>query len=227
MNVFLSLYLFNCRKWNICRGYFCPVRIYCRSSKRIISTLFLYIRINNLKIYNYNYKLYNDPEFQVLLSIGCGTWLIPKTSNGGIPIEFDFLRRASGIAPLWLAVMLLGPMLDKNLNHERCGLTSSVPLVNSTGVMMSDELKARILCGKVKIKDRIVCMEGNVAHFDDGTTEAGVDVVMFATGFKQHYPFLEKDVMPGMYQSLFNFILVHRSIFFKNNRRIWYKEIVM
>ena len=152
----------------------------------------------------------------MLLSIGCGTWLVPKTSNGGIPFDFDFIRRASGIVPLWLAGMMLGPMLDKNLNHERCGLTSSVPLANSTGAMVSDDLKARILCGKVKIKARIVCMEGNVAHFDDGTTETGVDVVMSATGFKQHYPFLEKDVMPGMYQSLYNSILMYSLLFFEN-----------
>ena len=56
--------------------------------------------------------------------------------------------------------------------------------------MINDGLDASILCGKVIMKPGIRAFDRDDLVFADWTRAKNVDVVIFATGYQHHFPFL-------------------------------------
>lgn len=57
---------------------------------------------------------------------------------------------------------------------------------------MNDELPSCILCGDVVVKPNVKMFTETSVIFEDGTVEENVDVVVFATGYKASFSFLEE-----------------------------------
>lgn len=58
--------------------------------------------------------------------------------------------------------------------------------------IVNDELPTCILCGKVTMKTSVKDFTESSVIFEDGTTEANIDVVIFTTGYEFSFPFFEE-----------------------------------
>ncbi|XP_076823196.1 flavin-containing monooxygenase 5-like isoform X2 [Clavelina lepadiformis] len=134
---------------------------------------------------------------QVYLSTGSGAWVLHRVGPHGVPIDFvgltryqDFLTK---LLPKKMIQNVLERMLTAKMDHAHYGLkptfapTEQHPLVN-------DDLPNRIINGSIKIKSNVSGFTGDSALFVDDSEEV-VDVVIFATGYKYSFPFLDTSVL--------------------------------
>lgn len=75
--------------------------------------------------------------------------------------------------------------------------------------VFNDELPSRILCGTVSIKPGVKEFTETSAVFEDGTVFEAIDFVIFATGYKYAYPFLDDSII----QSRNNELSLFKGIF--------------
>lgn len=72
-----------------------------------------------------------------------------------------------------------------DISRDSVGVASKVLLSSTTGVYSNDE--------SVKLRARLVELRGEdgTAVYDDGHSDQGIDLVVFATGYRLAYPFLQ------------------------------------
>ena len=61
----------------------------------------------------------------------------------------------------------------------------------------NDELPYLITCGKVTVKTRAIEFTEHNVKFDDGSQIDNVDIVIYATGFRPDFSFVECDDLQG------------------------------
>lgn len=81
-------------------------------------------------------------------------------------------------------------------NQMRANVVFLFVLFNSPWLplIVNDELPSYILSGDVVVKPNVKAFTETSAIFEDGTVEDNVGVVIFATGYKASFPFLEESV---------------------------------
>ncbi|XP_013376079.1 PREDICTED: dimethylaniline monooxygenase [N-oxide-forming] 4 isoform X2 [Chinchilla lanigera] len=131
---------------------------------------------------------------QVSLSTRTGTWVHGRSSDGGYPLNMMTTRRCSNLFAQVMPACLLNWIqerhMNKRFNHENYGL--SITKGKKKKVIVNDELPTCILCGTVTVKTSVKEFTETSAVFEDGTVEANVDIVIFATGYTFSFPFLEE-----------------------------------
>lgn len=135
---------------------------------------------------------------EVFLSTRRGVWILHRLANNGMPWDYSFHTRASrwfqSLVPRKLRNYLWKKDLSTKVDHELYSLKSlSEP--DSTHPTVNDELPNRIACGMVKVKPNIRGFTETGVEFEDGTYEDNIDLVVFATGYKVEYPFLDTSVL--------------------------------
>jgi hypothetical protein len=128
---------------------------------------------------------------RTLLAMRRGTHIVPKYLFG-MPTDRLTLMRLGTRAPLWLqsfAVALLvriaqGKVTKYGLPRPDRPLLHAPPTV-------SDSLLRKLADGDVIIKPNIDRLAGDRVHFTDGSAEP-VDVVIYCTGYKISFPFLDE-----------------------------------
>ncbi|KAM7011994.1 uncharacterized protein LKV04_022432 [Tautogolabrus adspersus] len=129
---------------------------------------------------------------KVYLSTRSGAWVVGRVGPGGLPADIVGTSRMDMMThklfPSWIS-----RMVEKKLNEALChklyglkpkhGFFAQIPVVN-------DDLPARIITGRVKLKPNVKEFSGSSVVFVDGSILDKVDVVVFATGYNYSFPFL-------------------------------------
>ncbi|EDV22235.1 uncharacterized protein TRIADDRAFT_50681 [Trichoplax adhaerens] len=130
---------------------------------------------------------------QVYLSTRRGAWVFSRLGPGGDPIDVFFNRYLS-----WLPSSIVENSLKKALNerfdHAQYGLKAKHK-VAAQHPTISDELPIRIVCGAVKVKDNIACLHEHDIEFTDGSIEKDIDTVVYCTGYKFGFSFLDSSIV--------------------------------
>jgi dimethylaniline monooxygenase (N-oxide forming) len=129
---------------------------------------------------------------RTLLAMRRGTHIVPKYLFG-MPTDHLTLMRLGTRAPLRLqssAVALLvriaqGKVTKYGLPRPDRPLLCAPPTV-------SDSLLSRLDHGDIVVKPSIDRLDGDCVRFSDGSAEP-VDVVIYCTGYKISFPFLDED----------------------------------
>lgn len=131
---------------------------------------------------------------QVLLSTRTGTWIVSRSSGGGYPVNMMVIRRwhnlIARVLPSCFLNWIKERKMNKIFNYENYGL--AIAKGKKKKFIVNDELQFCILCGKVTMKTSVKDFTETSVIFEDGTVEANVDAVIFTTGYKFSFPFLEE-----------------------------------
>ncbi|CAK8688883.1 unnamed protein product [Clavelina lepadiformis] len=157
----------------------------------------------------------------VFLCARSGTWLAPRIHTNGLPLDLSaanrFTRALLAWIPAWLANSMFKNVLEARMNHEACGILSQYPPTNKLAtITITDELPIKIYSGRVKTRPGIERVTDNHVIFENSAKEK-IDMVVMATGYKAHFPFLSEDVFPDdienarLYKWIFPMELKHPS----------------
>eukprot|EP00058_Branchiostoma_floridae_P002733 XP_002588221.1 hypothetical protein BRAFLDRAFT_57447 [Branchiostoma floridae] len=135
---------------------------------------------------------------QVYLSTRRGTWIINRVSDHGLPVDIVKARRAKsaiiGRLPVSLVRKLAHDELNKRFDHALYGLQPEHPFFGQHP-MVNDDMPNRIITGSLVIKPNIRRFTKTGVVFDNDTVEEDIDAVVFATGYRFDFPFIDKSVM--------------------------------
>ncbi|KAI8917961.1 flavin-binding monooxygenase-like-domain-containing protein [Entophlyctis helioformis] len=156
---------------------------------------------------------------QVLLSTRTGTWVVPRTTLFGVPMD-HISSRAMSAVPRPLVNFAVESLL--HLHHgdlSRYGLkpnhhfTEAHPTING-------ELLGRIDAGRIVVRPNVSRVKPfNVIEFVDNSEER-VDSVIYCTGYKIEHPFLDSKAILGQEDSNSNRVRLYKHIFPVNHRNI-------
>jgi dimethylaniline monooxygenase (N-oxide forming) len=128
---------------------------------------------------------------QVFLSARRGAWVLPKYAFGK-PIDQNSVLPAflpasfrRSLAELWYRLAVGRP--------EDFGLPKPDHHLDQAHPTISSDLLTRLGSGDIRAKPALVRREGSRVHFADGSVEE-VDAIVYATGYKVSFPFLEPSV---------------------------------
>jgi dimethylaniline monooxygenase (N-oxide forming) len=131
---------------------------------------------------------------QTFISTRRSAWIMPKYIMG-IPIDrwSGFLSRRLRLPTRmtrsvvrWLAYMVTG-------DQSRFGIPRPKHAIWREHATLSQELIPYCGHGWIKVKPNISTLEGSHVQFEDGSREP-VDAIIYATGYKTTFPFLDKKV---------------------------------
>ncbi|XP_070688260.1 flavin-containing monooxygenase 5-like [Pempheris klunzingeri] len=129
---------------------------------------------------------------KVYLSTRSGAWVVSRVGQGGLPVDMLGTSRMNmmlqKLFPLWSA-RLLEKKVNNVFDHGLYGLKPKHGIFAQNAVV-SDDLPARIISGRVQVKPNVKEFCGSSVVFADGSIIDEVDVVVFATGYNYSFPFL-------------------------------------
>jgi dimethylaniline monooxygenase (N-oxide forming) len=141
----------------------------------------------------------------VYLSARSGTHIMPKFF-GSQPA--DIFLRHPGKEPLWWEHLVPYPLFEKLAfpilswkirravgRPEDFGLPKPRHAFGMAHPTISSEVHIRLGSGDIKPKPNIKELQGDRVQFADGSV-AEVDAIIYATGYKISFPFLDKDLLP-------------------------------
>lgn len=125
------------------------------------------------------------------ISMRRGYYFVPKyvfgrpadTMGGAIKLPMWLKRRVDGMILKWFT----GDPSKYGFPKPDYALYESHPVVNSLILFHAGH-------GDITVRPDIDRFEGNTVHFKDGT-EADYDLILAATGYKLHYPFIDKSLL--------------------------------
>jgi dimethylaniline monooxygenase (N-oxide forming) len=90
--------------------------------------------------------------------------------------------------------MLAATMYLARGNVTRYGLPKPDHKIASAHPTVSDDLLTRLSHGDLTVKPNIARLDGDTVHFTDGTAEP-IDVIVYCTGYKITFPFLDQSLI--------------------------------
>ncbi|ELT99535.1 hypothetical protein CAPTEDRAFT_219911 [Capitella teleta] len=130
---------------------------------------------------------------QVYLSTRRGSWVVNRVGTAGVPFDVEGLRRYLEWLPLKLRNRIYENEANKKFNHADYGLKPDNHLM-SAHIMVNDELPNRIISGTVVVKHNVEKITETSVIFTDGSRVDDIDIIVYATGYKFGFPFLEDPV---------------------------------
>ncbi|XP_037363908.1 flavin-containing monooxygenase 5-like [Talpa occidentalis] len=132
---------------------------------------------------------------QVFLSTRTGSWIWNRVWDSGMPMDIVLFTRFNSLLDNLLPASLTNRLMEKKLNarfnHDVYGLQPKHRFLSHQSTI-SDDLPNHIISGKIVMKPNIREFTETSVTFEDGTEE-DIDLVIFATGYKFSFPFLEND----------------------------------
>ncbi|PAA70391.1 hypothetical protein BOX15_Mlig005613g1 [Macrostomum lignano] len=125
-----------------------------------------------------------------------GTWVSNRVVDHGWPKDLVLARRYQ----MWLIRLIglryfrrqLEKSLQSRLDHDLYGLRPAhSPLQQHTFV--NDELPNRLAAGLVKVRPDVARIDNRCVTFVDGSNVDGVDVIVYGTGYRIDFPFLDSE----------------------------------
>ena len=151
-------------------------------------------------------KIYFNFVPQVFWSVGKGTTLLSRFSDGNVPIDLRINRFLLSILFPYIpggtrtvAKSIKERQGEALINHQQYGLsTKDTALPFHGGAMLvNEELKYKIMSGRVQCKGNLVRLNNRCAEFSDGTKVDDIDAVFFATGYNLDLSFVDDDIIQG------------------------------
>lgn len=135
---------------------------------------------------------------QVFLSTRRGAWIVNRVATNGYPVDMVRTCRAvyalRYILPYSVQCSWMESQLNQRFNHKNYSLQPEHRVL-SQHPTVNDDLPNRIISGTVIVKPNVKEFTETAAVFEDGTVEENIDVVIFATGYRFSYPFLEDSII--------------------------------
>lgn len=132
---------------------------------------------------------------QVFLSTRRGAWVLSRMGKGGEPLDQQVNRRFGTLLPNSLRTSLFKKMLNERFDHEVFALQPQHPIAGQHP-MVNDALPHRIIIGSVVIKPNVSSFTETGVIFDDGTQINDLDAVIFCTGYKIGFRFIDQSILP-------------------------------
>jgi dimethylaniline monooxygenase (N-oxide forming) len=133
---------------------------------------------------------------RTLLAIRRGAHIVPKYLFG-LPIDHLTLTRLGTRAPLRLQSLTVALLLRIAQGRvTKHGLPKPGRRVLYAPPTVSDSLLGKLDHGDIVVKPGIDRFDGNRVRFTDGSAEP-VDVVIYCTGYKISFPFLDEGLLGG------------------------------
>ncbi|KAG8555877.1 hypothetical protein GDO81_017849 [Engystomops pustulosus] len=152
---------------------------------------------------------------QVFLSTRRGSWVMSRVFEHGYPWDICFDTRFQNwlrnTLPTSFVIWLTEKKMNAWFDHANFGLQPR----DSTQFkepLFNDELPSRITCGYVVVKPDVTEFTETSLKFEDGTSVENIDVVIFATGYRFSFPFLDESII----KVKDNKISLYRNIFPEN-----------
>ena len=124
------------------------------------------------------------------LSMRRGYHFLPKFLRG-LPIDLRGERLHRWGFPLWLRRMIAAFLVRAPVGSlKHYGLPAPDHRLFETHPLVNSQLLYELGHGRIKVKPNIAELCGAEVKFADGTTEQ-VDVIVYATGYKLSFPFLD------------------------------------
>jgi hypothetical protein len=131
------------------------------------------------------------------LAMRRGAHIMPKFLFG-MPTDHLTTSPLARFAPPWLQALSVRAMLrisrgkltDYGLPKPSHGILAAHPTV-------SDDLLTRLGHGDITVKPNVARLDGSGVVFADGSRE-DVDVIVYCTGYKVDFPFLEASAFPAV-----------------------------
>ena len=132
-------------------------------------------------------------EKPVDLTLGKGTWILPRVQSGGCPADRNNSRNDLYRGNEEKSNNRLIEYCQSRLDHIGSGINPDQPPTRAA-YMLGDEIYLKILTDRVRIKDQLVRFDGSTAVFKSGMKTSRVDAVIFCTGYTGDISFIEIDV---------------------------------
>lgn len=134
------------------------------------------------------------PSRSTLLSTRRSAWIMPKYIMG-VPVDrwSAFLGRKLRLPTRLTRSIMRYLMFLAVGNQERFGIPKPAHPIWREHATLSQELLPFVGHGWIKIKPNIKELRGDKVLFEDGT-ESAVDVIIYATGYRASFPFLDKSL---------------------------------
>ncbi|MEU7480949.1 NAD(P)-binding domain-containing protein [Lentzea sp. NPDC042327] len=134
---------------------------------------------------------------RTFLAMRRGAHIMPKFLFG-MPTDHLTTSPLARFAPSWLQALSLrlmlrisrGKLTDYGLPQPAHGILAAHPTV-------SDDLLTRLGHGDITVKPNVARLDGTGVVFTDGSRE-DVDVIVYCTGYKVEFPFLEASAFPSV-----------------------------
>jgi hypothetical protein len=119
-----------------------------------------------------------------------GAWVIPNFLLGR---PLDQVDKAPAWAPMWLRRLFMAPAYRLIVGDmERYGLPRPDHRLGEAHPTISSELLPKLGRGEIAVKPAIAELQRDSVRFTDGSVER-VDAVVWCTGYKVTFPFLDED----------------------------------
>lgn len=132
---------------------------------------------------------------RVFLSTRRGAWVLSRMGKGGEPFDQQGIRRFASLIPIPLLSFLFTKLVNKRFDHETFALRPQHP-ITAQHPMVNDDLPHRIITGSVVIKPNVTSFTKTGVVFEDGTQVNDLDAVIFCTGYKIGFKFIDQSVLP-------------------------------
>ncbi|NXX51640.1 FMO1 monooxygenase, partial [Tricholaema leucomelas] len=148
---------------------------------------------------------------KVTISTSRGAWLLSRVYDHGYPWDMVFNTRLMSLIrnslPGPLSRELLSYKVNQRFNHENYGLQPEKSCLMREPVL-NDDLPSHILTGRITIKAGVKEFNHNSVLFHNCPKEEPVDIVVFCTGYKASFPFLEEEIIKveNKHASLYKYV---------------------
>ncbi|XP_075748741.1 flavin-containing monooxygenase 5-like isoform X2 [Rhipicephalus microplus] len=136
----------------------------------------------------------------VYVSTRRGCWTIPRVALRGEPFDTANVRRSWNwlfhLLPYSIVCSVGEHEANQRFDHTLYNLAAQ-HRIHGQHATISDALPSKILNGTVVVKGDVRCFtEDGVFFEDDHKVATVVDVVILATGYTAHFPFIDDSVLP-------------------------------
>ena len=131
---------------------------------------------------------------RVFLSTRRGAWVLSRLGKGGKPFD-ESITRFLSLLPRKLLISIFSKVVNQKFDHEIFALRPQHPLFGQHP-MVNDDLPHRIIVGSVVVKPNVSRFTKTGVVFDDGSEVNDLDAVIFCTGYKIGFKFVDQSIIP-------------------------------
>ncbi|XP_054836304.1 flavin-containing monooxygenase 1-like [Eublepharis macularius] len=148
---------------------------------------------------------------KVMISSNKGARVMSRMFDNGYPWEMAFLTRFLYLVRNFLPAHVTGwviiPRVNQWFNHANYGVVQKDRSV-MRDIVLNEEFPGYIASGKVSIRPGVKEFKENSVVFKGSQEAEEVDVVVFATGYKASFPFIDESIIKveNKHASLYKYI---------------------
>lgn len=131
---------------------------------------------------------------KVYLSTRRGAWVLSRLGKDGMPGDQAHITRFLNMFPRSFIEQDVMKKVNARFNHANFGLAPKHSIFGQHP-MVNDDLPHRIVTGALTVKPNVTRFTQTGVVFEDGTREENLDAVIFCTGYKIGFGFIDKSII--------------------------------